>query len=195
MTTLLMPKDQSDQASPNKTKTVRELGPVDISGVRDDILSLPQDLWESEDTSKPNKFKELGRTSHIVFKFVKDYDQHSETYFLPLWDEWKERLTPILETATRPYGYAEGDFSRIMLAKLPAQSKIKPHIDPYGSSYYTHKIHIPIQTNPDVEFMVGHKRYHFPEGYAFEVNNKAIHAAFNNSDLDRIHLIIEYFEK
>ncbi|WP_017712890.1 aspartyl/asparaginyl beta-hydroxylase domain-containing protein [Prochlorothrix hollandica] len=193
--TLLMPKDQTDQASPNKTKTMRELGPVDISGIRDAILNLPLELWESEDTSKPNKFKELGRTSHIVFKFVKDYDNHSDAKFYDLWEEWKEKLQPVLEEATRPYGYAQGNFSRIMLAKLPAHSKIKPHIDPYDSSNFTHKIHIPIRTHADVEFMVGTKRYHFPEGYAFEVNNKAIHAAFNNSDIDRIHLIIEYFEE
>jgi len=190
-----MPKDQTDQASPKKTKTVRELGPVDISGIKQGILDLPLELWQSEDNSKPNKFKELGRTSHIVFKFVKDYDDHCEAQFYPIWDEWKDRLGPVLDAATRPYGYTKGDFSRIMLAKLPAHSKITPHIDPYGSSYFTHKIHIPIVTHPDVEFMVGKTRYHFPEGHAFEVNNKAIHAAFNNSDLDRIHLIVEYFEE
>jgi len=193
--TVLLPKDQTDLASPNKTKTMRELGPVDISSIREDILNLPKEIWEVKDHDKPNKFKELGRTEHIVFKFIRDYDNHLDNFFYPIWDEWKSRLEPILETATKPYGYRDGDFSRIMLAKLPAGSKISLHIDPYKSSNYTHKIHIPIQTNPEVEFWINRKRYHFLEGYAYEVNNKALHGGINRGETDRINLIIEYYEK
>jgi hypothetical protein len=195
MTQQLLPKDQTDIASEKKTKSIRELGPVDISHVKEDILNLPQDLWQVQDNSKPNKFEKLGRTEHIVFKFVKDYDNHLETIEYPIWDEWKSRLEPIMETATKPYGYKEGGFSRIMLAKLPPGSKIALHIDPYDSSINTHKIHVPIQTNPDVEFWIGHKRYHFEEGYAYEVNNKGLHGGINRGETDRINLIIEYFEK
>ena len=191
----ILPKDQTDLASDKKTKTVRELGAVDISAIKEDILNLPQELWKSEDTAKPNKFKELGRTEHIVFKFVKDYDNHTQTTEYPIWDEWKDRLEPILEQATKPYGYKDGGFSRIMLAKLPAGGKISLHIDPYDSSIFTHKIHIPFQTNPEVEFWVNRKRYHFLEGHAYEVNNKALHGGINKGDTDRINLIIEYYEK
>ena len=41
MASKILPKDQTDQAIPNKTKTMRELGPVDISSIREDILNLP----------------------------------------------------------------------------------------------------------------------------------------------------------
>lgn len=194
MVAILMPKDQTDLASPKKAKTVRELGSVDISGIRTDILTLAQEFWNSEDNAKPNKFEQLGKTEHIVFKFVKDYDNHWETAEYPLWHEWKDRLQPVMDQATKPYGYRKGDYSRIMLAKLPAHGKISLHIDPYDSSNFTHKIHIPIQTNPDVEFIVGRTRYHFEEGYAYEVNNKALHGGVNNGETDRINLIIEYFE-
>jgi hypothetical protein len=193
--TVLLPKDQTDLASPKKTQTMRELGPVDISSIREDILNLPQEIWEVKDHDKPNKFKELGRTEHIVFKFIRDYDNHLDNFFYPIWDEWKSRLEPILETATKAYGYRDGDFSRIMLAKLPAGGKISLHIDPYKSSNYTHKIHIPITTNPEVEFWINRKRYHFLEGNAYEVNNKALHGGINRGQTDRINLIIEYYEK
>ncbi|NCS23037.1 MAG: aspartyl/asparaginyl beta-hydroxylase domain-containing protein [Microcystis aeruginosa BS13-02] len=192
---LLLPKDQTDLASPKKTKTIRELGPVDISSIREYILDLPREIWEFHDNDKPNKFEKLGRTEHIVFKFIRDYDNHLDNFFYPIWDEWKNRLEPILETATKPYGYKEGDFSRIMLAKLPAGAKISLHIDPFKSSNYTHKIHIPIITNPGVEFWLERKRIHFLEGYAYEVNNKALHGGINRGETDRINLIIEYYEK
>ncbi|MBZ8182536.1 aspartyl/asparaginyl beta-hydroxylase domain-containing protein [Oscillatoria salina] len=191
----VLPKTQKDQASPKKAKTVRELGQIDISGIREDVLNLPAELWEKQDYDKPNKFKPLGRTEHIVFQFVRDYDNHIDTVNYPIWDEWKSRLEPILAAAVEPYGYENAEFCRIMFAKLPAHSKIALHIDPYKSSNYTHKIHIPIVTNPDVEFIVGHKRYHFAEGYAYEVNNKDIHGGVNAGDSDRIHLIFEYYEK
>ena len=128
MIATLMPKDQTDLASPKKAKTVRELGAVDISGVREDILNLPQSLWQSEDTGKPNKFEQLGKTEHIVFRFVKDYDKHWETIAYPIWDEWKDRLQPLMDQATKAYGYQKGDFSRVMLAKLPPHSKISLQI-------------------------------------------------------------------
>ena len=191
----ILPKDQTDQASPKKTKTMRELGPIDISGVRDDILNIPQELWQYQDNDKPNKFEALGRTQHIVFQFVCDNDNHLEVVDYPIWDEWKDRLLPLMEQATKPYGYENGAYSRIMFAKLPAGGKIALHIDPYKSSNYTHKIHIPIKTNPDVEFLVGYKRYHLEEGFAYEVNNKAVHGGVNNGTEDRIHLIFEYYEK
>lgn len=191
----LLPQDQTEQASPNKTKTLRELGSVNISSVREYILKLPQELWQTHDKDKPNKFQPLGQTEHIVFQFVRDYDNHMEVVDYPIWEKWKCRLLPILEAVTKPYGYKNGGFSRIMLAKLPAHSKISLHIDPYKSSNYTHKIHIPIKTNPHVEFLVGHKRYHLLEGYAYEVNNKAIHGVNNHGDSERIHLIFEYYEK
>ena len=194
MASKILPKDQTDKAIPNKTKTMRELGPVDISSIREDILNLPQDIWEVKDQDKPNKFQKLGRTEHIVFKFVRNYDNHLDNFFYPIWDEWKSRMEPVLEAVTKPYNYKDGDFSRIMLAKLPAGGKIHRHIDPYKSSNYTHKIHIPITTNDKVEFWVDRNFYHFHEGYAYEVSNKAIHGGSNKGDTDRINLIIEYYE-
>ena len=87
MTSTILPKDQTDKAISNKTKTMRELGPVDISSIREDILNLPQDIWEVKDQDKPNKFQELGRPEHIVFKFVRNYDNHLDNFFYPIWDE------------------------------------------------------------------------------------------------------------
>ena len=191
----ILPKDQTDQASPQKTRSVRELGPVDISAIQKEILALPHYFWKAQNEAKPNQFEALGRTEHIVFQFVQDYNNHQDVVNYPIWEDWKDKIQPILEATIKLYGYNRGEFSRIMLAKLPPQSKISLHIDPYESSNYTHKIHIPIQTNSDVEFWVGRKRYHFLEGYAYEVNNKALHGGINGGNTERINLIFEYYER
>ena len=81
-----------------------------------------------------------------------------------------------------------------MLAKLQPGQIIDRHIDKQKSNFITHKIHIPIQTNPEAKFCVKDKSFHLQEGYAYEVNNIVSHGAENNGKQPRIHLIFEIFD-
>ena len=38
-------------ANPRKTTTVRHLGNVDISSIRDAILAIPESVWDAENAS------------------------------------------------------------------------------------------------------------------------------------------------
>jgi len=179
--------------NPQKTKTMRELGIIDISGVKDKILQLAEDVWDKNDEAKPNKFKEFHSTKHIIFKFVKSFKDCRTHYELPLWEDWKDIIQPLLDEAVKPYAYTDGEFSRIMLAKLDPQSDINIHKDGNKAATFPHKIHIPIITNPDCIFFVNPTTYHFEEGKAYEVNNLAQHYVDNQGDTRRIHLIFEYY--
>lgn len=178
--------------NPNKAKTVRELGAVDISAIRSEILNLSAEFWQEQNSQKPISFRELSQTEHIVFKFIKNFHSHLDSVEYPLWQSWRDKIEPLLTVATKSYGYAEGVYPRIMLAKLPPGCRIARHIDGQPAADIPHKIHIPIQTNPKAHFFVGNKIYNFAEGYAYEVNNKALHGAFNCGATPRIHLIFEY---
>ena len=179
--------------NPFKTNSVKELDAIDIAGIIPDILSIPEGTWDEENKDKPNNFYELKHTKHIVFKFVHDLKDCTKSYEFPIWESWKNRLQPILDKAVEPYGYTNGVFSRIMLAKLTAGGMIKAHVDGDGVVTFPHKIHIPISTNDGVSFFVNPKLYHFEVGFAYEVNNLAVHYAENKGVEDRIHLIFEYF--
>jgi hypothetical protein len=179
--------------NPNKTKGVFELGAVDISGIHDEIIKISEEIWDEQNSSKPNNFSEFYKTKHIIFKFVHDLNDCTRSYEFPVWEKWKDKIMPILEEAVKPYGYSNGIFSRIMLAKLQAGSDIKAHKDGNKAATFPHKIHIPIKTNEKVIFFVNPKTYHFKEGFAYEVNNLAAHYVENGGDQDRIHLIFEYF--
>lgn len=181
--------------NPNKTKSVRELGPVDISSVQDSVLAIAQEVWTAENAAKPNKFNEFHSTEHIIFKFVHDFNDYTNYYTTPIWDEWKDRLMPLMQKAVEAYGYREYHFSRAMLAKLKAGGHINAHKDGKLAAVFPHKIHIPIATNPEVSFFVNPKTYHFKAGHAYEVNNQAVHYAENAGTTDRIHLIFEYWGK
>jgi len=181
-------------SNPRKTTSVRPLGKADISGIRDAILAIPEETWNAEDADKPNRFEALDRTRHIVFRFVSNFQDWRESYDRPLWAEWRVRLEPILAQATRPYGYARAAFPRVMLARMGPGGVIKPHRDANPAAKWPHKIHVPIQTNDQVAFLVGDTEYHFAEGEAVEVDNMGVHAVRNAGATDRIHLIFEYFD-
>ena len=181
--------------NPRKTTSIRELGPVEIAALRTAVLAIPESLWDAENADKPNRFEALDRTRHIVFRFVDDTRDWRRSHDRTLWASWRDLLSPVLQQATQPYGYANGEFPRVMLARMAPGGVIKPHVDSNPAAKWPHKIHVPLLTNPGVGFRVGERVYHFPEGEAVEVNNLGIHAVRNDGATDRIHLIFEYFDR
>lgn len=182
------------QPNPRKTTSVRDLGRVDISRLREAVLAIPESTWDAEDADKPNRFGALDRTRHIVFRFVSSFEDWREAYDRPLLPEWRALLEPLMAQAVRPYGYARGEYPRVMLARMAPGGIIKPHRDANPAARWPHKIHVPLLTNDRVTFFVDGIGYRMPEGEAYEVNNMGVHAVENAGDSDRIHLIFEYYD-
>lgn len=180
--------------NPRKTTTVRHLGAVDISAIRDAVLAIPESVWDAENASKPNRYEALDRTRHIVFRFVDNTRDWRGSHDRPAWAEWAPRLLPVMQRATESYGYANGVYPRVMFARMAPGGIIHPHVDSNPAAQWPHKIHVPILTNPRVGFLSGGSVHHFPEGCAVEVNNLGLHAVQNDGDTDRIHLIFEYYD-
>ena len=180
--------------NPRKTTSIRRLGTVDVRELREAVLAIPEAVWAAEDAGKPNKFGALDATRHIIFRFVSNFEDWRDSHDRNLWPEWKPLLEPVLAAATAPYGYAHGAFPRVMLARMAPGGIIHPHQDLNPAAKWPHKIHVPLQTNPDVAFRVGRDVFHFREGEAVEVNNMGMHAVANRGSTDRIHLIFEYYD-
>lgn len=181
-------------ANPRKTTTIRRLGQVDIAPLRAAVLAIPEAVWAAEDAGKPNKFGALDATRHIILRFVTDFLDWRDSYDRPLWAQFEPLVAPVLAAATAPYGYARGDFPRVMLARMAPGGIIHPHRDENPAAKWPHKIHVPLVTNADVAFLVGGVVHHFAEGEAVEVNNMGVHAVANRGATDRIHLIFEYYD-
>ena len=86
-------------------------------------------------------------------------------------------------------------YPKVMLARLAAGAVIDRHVDGAGSNVFTHKIHVPIQTNGRVRVFINDRCFQLAEGRAYEVNNLAAHAVENLGQTDRIHLIFEVFDQ
>ena len=115
-------------------------------------------------------------------------------YALPAWGEWAPLVQPLLDEAARRLGYAQAEFPRVMLARLPAGAEIAVHRDGGRFPAFPHKLHIALETNPHVEFYVDPAWRHLPRGQLVEVNNNLSHAVRNDGRTPRVHLIFECFE-
>ena len=80
----------------------------------------------------------------------------------------------------------------VRFLKLMAGSTIRRHRD-YGLAVDDGEIrlHIPVRTHPNVEFMLNDERVEMGEGELWFLNFNHFHSVHNRSDIDRIHLVID----
>ncbi len=177
-----------------KPDAVRPLGPVDAAPLRALIDRFSERMWNVEDSRKENDFFCFHHTRHVVLRFTRGNRDPRDNYASPAWDVFSPILLPIMEQVIEPYGFRAPAFPKAMFARLEAGQAIDRHVDGAGSNLVTHKIHIPVYTNPDAVFAVNDEPYHLEAGQAYEVNNIAPHAAVNRGTEDRIHFIFEVYE-
>lgn len=176
---------------------IRMLGAVDekaLTALRDRILSNDH-LWDIADYKKRNDLECFTTTRHIIFQFpVALKGSHTDSNYTDMWQEWKNVLVPVIEGVTRPYGFAQGNTARIMLANICPGGEIGKHIDEHASADVPHKMHVPIKTDESVYFIEEDSAYNLQYGFAYEVNNKIMHGVMNKSANERIHLIFDYYD-
>ncbi|MCP5383388.1 MAG: aspartyl/asparaginyl beta-hydroxylase domain-containing protein [Altererythrobacter sp.] len=177
-----------------KPHTIRPLGPVECERLAAMVSRISAATWAGEDALKENDFPVFHHTRHIVFRFIESNRDPAKWYANPAWDVWAPMLLPVMEHAIAEYGFAEPQFPKAMLARLAAGHRIDPHYDGAGSNLRTHKIHVPLFTNPDALFLVRDEKVHLERGYAYEVNNIVSHGVENGGSEDRIHFIFEVYD-
>jgi len=75
---------------------------------------------------------------------------------------------------------------------LAKNSHQHPHRDMYGNSLLNvTRVHIPLQTNPKSFLEVEKNRYHLGLGEFWMLDTSGTHAAINEGNEDRIHLVID----
>ena len=121
-----------------------------------------------------------GRADHVIVSPVA-VSVYQDTVFLSV----SPYLTEVLATFQCP-------LRAVRLMKLGAGAVIKEHTDAElhfetGEA----RIHVPIVTHPDVEFMVDRERLRLGEGECWYINFNLPHSVCNRSPVDRIHLVID----
>ncbi len=163
-----------------------DVGPILIK-----LAQLPQSAWEH--SGRENEFEAHRQTQALELIYDNDFRHFNPTY-LELYAEFEQALKPLIDLIGGHYQH-NGFVVRLIFTKLEGHGKIAPHTDGLYSLLKCHRIHVPIVTNENVIFMIGGEEKILRTGEIWEINNATIHAVDNQSNEDRIHLIIDWVPK
>jgi uncharacterized protein YajQ (UPF0234 family) len=155
-----------------------------------------------------NKLKKFSKKDWNEFDFrQKTYEVHKETKTIPIIFDTDFRIKDPTKLTTYAIFkkeleeinnkfkvlFGKGFIIRAILVNLKANTKIPFHIDKGKSLEMCNRVHIPIITNKDVFFKIEDQIKQLKEGEMWEINNsERLHSVENNSNKDRIHLIIDW---
>jgi hypothetical protein len=80
---------------------------------------------------------------------------------------------------------------RVIITKMAPGTKITPHADMGGPATYYQRFHVALQSKDGQVFKCGDEEFTPETGLVYAVNNALEHSVENNSDIDRLTMIID----
>lgn len=170
---------------------------IDISLLQQRILKHGPDLWDPNNQKDNVSVRRAGHDTwgigKVVFIFGDDYLKKVLTF--PWFYTWEKELIPIFRQIRLPLHR----IVRCILACMPPGAEIPLHHDTGSWVHFTHRMHLPVFTSENVDFMVGYndekmQKFELKQGNLYELNNICRHSVKNQSQQHRIHLIFDYVE-
>lgn len=161
---------------------------VDLEYIKRKLNKIPERAWHHsgrEQTYEVHKQTQSLRLIHDA-----DFRHYNPTYH-DLYGEFKKELKPVFDFIADYFNH-NGFIVRALFARLAGSGRIDTHTDGLYSLLKCHRIHIPVITNDQVVFTIGGEEKVLGAGEMWEINNSTLHAVDNHSDVDRIHLIIDW---
>lgn len=164
----------------------------DIDLIKDRCISLSEE-WLI-DQSRQNMQYPDRRNPHLYTNtyIVQDHSLHWKNgeKFNPVLKD-KEIYNIVLPIITDLEARMCGKSARVLLIKLDANKNVTEHTDSGDYLNTVRRFHIPIITNEDVFYTVNNEQINMKEGECWEINNRKPHSVDNNSNYDRIHLLVD----
>jgi hypothetical protein len=165
--------------------------PVDLSSIIQEIKSFENE-WLL-DTSRQDKLATHKDTKMFQLRFMSyhwELGQGNTSYDINYFKnkESNDSLLSIYEYLENIYN---GKVIRGEIIQMNKNSSIKSHVDGGVMLQLGRRIHIPLITNPKVIFEVFGEKKYLQVGSWYEINNIIPHSVINESEYDRVHLIID----
>lgn len=170
------------------------IGSYDVSE-----LSSMVEKFDTEwrlDTSRQNQPNSVhvNTNTYYIRSFKPGWEPHEKLNVFPLANNIKilfiaDKIIKDLEAIHN------GNVSLAMIVKLLPDSDIIPHSDESSYLGVVRRHHIPLKTNEEVLFHIDGESVHMKVGECWEINNSKVHHVTNNSNEDRIHMIIDILPK
>ena len=181
---------------------LRVIGPVPL-----DIFSPLQDRVRDLQESDWQPIKRPAGRHVLYFKYNAEAWNNGEYHYTgrPLaaapfddtvtyqtWHGWKDLIDPIVDVITAYFG-VPAFMNKCFLNRLAPQGLLWPHWDDEPSMAVSKRIHLPVLTNGQVDFIIGDETFHLEQGTLVEIDNIAIHSVKNHSDQYRVHLVMDFY--
>ena len=169
---------------------LKDLGEIDAQALIDRVLSLPEEKWAANQY-RQNAYSVHEHTESLVMVFCNGWPDMTVSKE-SAWDDLHDIAVPLMQGILADHYPAGGTILRAMVAKLKPGGVISPHRDTHESFVVSHRIHVPITTNPGVRFMINGRPHRFEIGHAYEINNQRNHSVMNTGREDRMTFIFDY---
>lgn len=115
------------------------------------------------------------------------FDQH-ESMDYPAYAKLPEARPLVMNTFAAVSGERLG---RVMINKIKPGGRVFRHADTPEHANYYRRFHIVLQSAPGVRFLCDDEESYLETGSVWWFNNKLEHEVINNSDVDRIHIVMD----
>ena len=179
-------------------KPLVEYGAVDIDAFCEKMLRQPKEFWEADRASR--KVMAGNRPGNAVFFYTDVPAFANRNPMLEVRNGYVNvlrypdrilfaELQKMIEDSIVP-AFPRCDVLRVQLTELPPGQVITPHYDG-NIMALTHRLHVPLVTHAGVKFIIDGQSFFLEPGRLYELNNVVVHSVENNSDVMRVHLLID----
>ena len=171
--------------------SILELGQFNVSGLEAEISKF--DLEWKIDTSRQDNNYTHSNTNMYQICYT-DYNWSPGSSIVT--NQVNNLKTPkaikeLLDIYNKLEYYYEGKIIRCEIVKMLKNTKIPKHVDGGPLLYYSRRVHVPVITNEKITFTVMDNTIHMKRGGWYEINNQLPHSVNNETDIDRVHIIID----
>ena len=154
-----------------------------------EVLSLTDKDWTEYEDRKKTRGAASANTDTIPLIYDLKHRINSRVLHKN-YEKFSLYIDDVVSSASQHIGEVKAQ--QAMLAKLKSGAVIPKHRDEGPLTAKTHRIHVPIITNPECTFSVAGESMNLKAGQIWIVDNVGeIHGVQNNGTTDRVHLIVD----
>ena len=165
--------------------------------VSDILAALPEPsdpLWDKFQL-RQKRFKSHSYTRTIAIRWCELKDGKATPQVLDLLYAPEAFRNAANRCAEQFENYYGGSAVTLLLTELVPGQDVPMHRDKGAVLTQCHRCHLPIVTDPDVQFIVDGEVFHMEAGQAYEFDNVRLHGVKNLSNSARVHLISNVIPK
>lgn len=172
-------------------EAMRHLGAVNIVPFAAALSRQPDSIWDADRDFQ----KRLApyRKSRTIYLMMTVGGPQAPTRYMAGWEPLREAFDPVVQRIASFYP-RPGRVLNAQVALLAPGDDIPEHADHGPTLEAAHRVHVPLETHPDVAFVVEGEPRRLQTGEAYELDNMRLHYVHNASPVRRIHLIVDYHE-